>query len=227
MAFLLDQAYLPAVLTAPPMTDEEFLAFCAEHDDLWFETTAEGQLLVMPPNHPFTDAQNREIIRQLGNWSLEDGRGVSFGSSGAFVTAGGARRSPDAAWVLKSRIPAGGAERTRQLWHLSPDFVIELRSPSDRLTVLREKMREWIESGVAVAWLIDPETRSVEIYHTGQPAEIACDPASVTGDGPVAGFVLELASVWDPIQGLAFISDLTSDSRLPAVSASSARRLPE
>src|SRR5580698_6287147 len=104
MAFVIDDAFLPATLTAHPMTDEEFAAFCAEHPDLFFEMTAEGELIVMPPTYSYTGARNNWISSQLGIWSRSDGRGIATDSSTGFVLPNGARRSPDAAWTLKSRI---------------------------------------------------------------------------------------------------------------------------
>src|SRR5580700_5393018 len=103
MAFVLDDAFLPATLTAPPMTDEEFAAFCAEHPDLFFEMTAEGELIVMPPTYSDTGAENFELGRQLANWARNDGLGIGCDSSTGFVLPNGARRSADASWTLKSR----------------------------------------------------------------------------------------------------------------------------
>src|SRR5450432_1654744 len=102
MALVIDGAFLPATLTAPPMTDEEFAAFCAEHPDLFFEMTAEGDLVVMPPTRSLTGARNCQISGQLLIWALKDGRGIATDSSTGFVLANGARRSPDCAWTLKS-----------------------------------------------------------------------------------------------------------------------------
>jgi Uma2 family endonuclease len=84
-------------------------------------------------------------------------------------------------------------------WHLCPDFVIEVRSQTDRWPALREKMREWIDNGAQLAWLIDPETRAVEIYRPKGSVEVLSSPESLSGEGPVEGFALDLLSVWDPI----------------------------
>src|SRR5580700_993987 len=99
MAFMIDDAFLPATLTAPPMTDKEFAGFCAEHPDLFFEMTAEGEIVVMPPNFSLTGAQNLEICKQLGNWARQDSTGIANDSSTGFVLPSGARRSPDASWT--------------------------------------------------------------------------------------------------------------------------------
>ena len=199
MAFLIDNAYLPATLTASPMDDREFAEFCAEHPDLSFEMTAEGELIVMAPTYSFTSATNFELGGQLRDWTKKDGRGIGCDSSGGFVLPNGARRSPDASWTLKSRIRQLDADSKDGFWHLCPDFVIELRSSSDRLNTLRGKMREYMENGVRLGWLIDPENQSVEIYRPDRDVETRRGIDSIGGEGPVEGFVLDLASVWNPL----------------------------
>jgi Uma2 family endonuclease len=199
MAFVIDDAFLPATLTAHPMTDEEFAAFCAEHPDLFFEMTAEGELIVMPPTYSDTSAENFEIAGQLCAWARKDGRGIGCDSSGGFVLPNGARRSPDASWTLKSRIAQLGSARRSSFWHLCPDFVIELRSASDRPRKLDDKMREYLENGAQLGWLIDPRHRSVAIYRMDAKVETRTDIHSIAGEGPVARFELNLALVWNPL----------------------------
>jgi Uma2 family endonuclease len=199
VALTIEESFLPAILTAPPMTDEEFAAFCSEHPDLFFETTATGDLIVMPPNYTLTGIRNGEILRQLGDWATQSQSGIVSDSSTGFVLPNGARRAPDAAWTSRARIAALDPAEVERYWHLTPDFVIELRSHSDRLPVLQAKMREWIENGAALAWLIDPERRAVEIYRPAQTPEVFDNPSSIHGDGPVAGFKLELRRVWEPL----------------------------
>jgi len=203
MPFVINDANLPATLTAQSMTDEEFTAFCAEHPDLNFEMTAEGELIVMAPNHSDTSASNSDIAAQLGSWTRKDRRGYACDSSGGFVLPNGARRSPDASWTLKSRVQQLGARKRKAFWHLCPDFVIEIKSDSDRLKPLQKKMVEYLEQGAQLGWLIDPETKTVEIYRPGgEPGgemekRIGID--KVEGESPVAGFVLDLTYVWDPL----------------------------
>jgi Uma2 family endonuclease len=198
----LDDVFLPATLSAPPMTDEEFAAFCAEHPDLFFEMTAQGELLVMPPAETLTGIRNSEVDTQLRIWARVDGRGVAADSSTGFHLPNGARRSPDAAWIAKARIRLLSPHKLDRYWPLAPDFVIELKSRTDRLRTLREKMHEWIGNGAGLGWLLIPESRTVEIYRPGQAEpEVLVNPASVTGEGPVAGFVLDLTLVWDPLDG--------------------------
>jgi Uma2 family endonuclease len=180
------------------MTDEEFFAFCEEHPDLFFETTADGELIVMPAPHSLTGVRNSEIGGQLTVWSRGDGRGFVTDSSTGFVLPNGARRSPDAAWTPKSEIAKLPRESREGYWHLCPAFVIELRSQSDRLRVLRQKMREYIDNGAQLGWLIDAEARSVEIYRPNREPELREGIESLSGEPPVAGFTLDLRTVWDP-----------------------------
>ena len=181
------------------MTDEEFAEFCSEHPDLFFETTADGEMIVMPPNYSLTGMRNGVIFAELRAWAQLDGRGGVTEASTGFHLPSGARRSPDAAWTLKSRILALDPVTMERYWPLCPEFVIELRSHTDRLPVLRDKMREWLANGARLAWLIDPERRAVEIFRPGQEPETLIDAEQVAGEGPVAGFVLDLRAVWNPL----------------------------
>jgi len=199
VALTIEESFLPAILTAPPMTDEEFAAFCSEHPDLFFETTATGDLIVMPPNYTLTGVRNGEILGQLRDWARHSESGVVSDSCTGFVLPNGARRSPDAAWTSRGRIAALDPAHVERYWHLTPDFVIELRSHSDRLPVLQAKMWEWIENGAALAWLIDPERRAVEIYRSMEAPDVLGNAPCIRGEGPVAGFTLELQRVWEPL----------------------------
>jgi Uma2 family endonuclease len=197
MTFVIDEAFLPATLSAHPMTDEEFSALCAEHPDLNFEMSAEGELIVMAPAHTDTGAFNFEVALLLGIWARQDGRGQGVDSSGGFVLPNGARRSPDASWTLKTRINELGPRRRKSFWHLAPDFVIEIKSDTDRLNTLRKKMREYLEQGVQLGWLINPDDKTVEIFRPGGKHEKLSDVNKVEGEGLVSGFVLDLTDIWD------------------------------
>jgi len=199
MAFVIDDAFLPATLTAPPMTDDEFAGFCAEHPDLFFEMTGEGELIVMPPTYSLTGARSGEIFLQLGIWAKRDARGIVCDAATGFALPNGARRSPDAAWTLKSRVAQLDAASRGKYWRLCPDFVIELKSSTDRPRILREKMREYLANGAQLGWLIDPDLRSVTIYRPEGQVETRTDIDSIAGEGPVAGFVLDLSFVWNPL----------------------------
>jgi Uma2 family endonuclease len=199
MAFILDEAFLPAILTAPPMTDEQFAQFCSDHPDLFFEMSAEGELIVMPPNYTLTSARHRAILTQLDRWAQLGGLGTVTDSAGGFLLPNGARRAPDAAWTRKSRVLALDPATVERYWHLCPDFVVEVRSETDRVRVLREKMREWIENGAQLGWLIDPTDRTAEIYRANGSVEVLTSPSFLKGEGPVDGFILDLPPVWDPL----------------------------
>jgi Uma2 family endonuclease len=203
MALLIETAWLPATITHPPtlgktISDAEFAAFCGEHPDLSFEMTADGELLIMPPTYGVTGRRNIKILSQLDRWSGADERGGATDSSTGFVLPNGARRSPDAAWTSNERLAAMPPGMIEGYWHLCPNFVVELRSGTDRLPVLRAKMREWLDNGAELGWLIDPQRRAVEIFRPDREPEILVDIDRVPGEGPVAGFVLELDRIWQP-----------------------------
>src|SRR5438105_2273428 len=125
MALTIEEAFLPATLTAAPMSDDDFARFCADHPDYFIETTAEGEIIIMPPNYSLTGARNQEIGLQLGTWAKRDRRGIVTEASAGFVLPNGARRSPDAAWIAKSRLQSLDQMTLEGFWHLCPDFVIE------------------------------------------------------------------------------------------------------
>jgi Uma2 family endonuclease len=181
------------------MTDEQSAEFCSEHPDLLFEVITEGELIVMAPNYSLMGPRHREILFQLECWSRLDRRGVVNDAAAGFVLPNGARRSPDAAWIRKEQIRKLDPKMLERYWHLCPDFVIEVRSPSDRLRTLRDKMGEWMANGAQLGWLLDPENRSVAIYRPQGQVEALNSPESVMGEGAVDGFMLNLAPVWDPL----------------------------
>jgi Uma2 family endonuclease len=199
MQLLVDQfeTFAGAVLQPAntPLTDAQFLALCARYPDYRIETTGEGD---MPPAHPRTGQRNAAITYQLVAWTEQDGRGEAFDSSAGCFLKNGARRSPDSAWVSHERLK--GLEDDAAMWHVTPEFVIELKSASDRLETLRAKMREWTAYGAVLAWLINPETRSVEIYRADGSVEEVAGPDEIAGEGPVQGFVLRLERIWKGIQ---------------------------
>ena len=191
---------LPIVLKLSPvieMTDAEFLAFCEINHEARIERTAEGELEIMPPAGMYTGNRNSEISRQLGNWTRRDSTGISFDSSAGFTLPNGAVRAPDASWIPRSRLAELTTEDKRGFGHICPDFVVELRSRSDRLSVLRAKMDEYMENGVRLGWLIDPLDRRVYVYRPNSEVEILENPESVSADPELNGFTLELSDIWD------------------------------
>jgi Uma2 family endonuclease len=181
------------------MTDEAFAQFCAEHPDLNFEMTAQGELIVLPPPYSITGIRQGKIFAQLNAWAEADGHGIAGEATTSFVLPNGARRSPDASWTPKAEVRKLTPESREAFWHLCPAFVVELRSKTDRLNLVREKMREYITNGAQLGWLIDPETRTVEIYRPNRDPETLANPTSLTGEGLLQGFTLDLTQVWDPL----------------------------
>jgi Uma2 family endonuclease len=179
-----------------PMNDDEFFEFCVRHPQLRMERTAQGDILIMPPAGDESSFQSSEVGGELRNWARRDGRGVVFDSSAGFVLPDGSCLSPDAAWILRSRLKRFSKEEKRKFLPLCPDFVIEVLSPSDRLSQLKTKMRHWVDNGTRLAWLLDPDHRTAYVYRPGREPERLVNLERVTGDAPVAGFVLELAEIW-------------------------------
>src|ERR1017187_8246069 len=180
----------------PPMTDAQFMSFCAANESMRFEREPDGEILVMTPAGNRTGRKNAYIVHILAAWSDLDQRGYYFDSSTGFTLPDGSVRSPDASWVEASRWDALTEEDKDRASPLCPDFIIELRSPSDRLRPLQEKMKMWIANGVQVAWLIDPKEESVSIYRPGDEPEHLAHPTSVQGTAPIAGFELVMSRIW-------------------------------
>jgi Uma2 family endonuclease len=197
MNFSISELPLPFRLrTESPLSDEELMRFSAANETLRVEREPNGELLIMSPSGSDTSRMNMRLGRILDEWAEADGRGVAFESNGGFTLPDGSVRAADAAWAKMSRwMTLTEAERA-SFAPLCPDFVIELRSPSDSLRDLAEKMRQWMANGAQLGWLIDPIERTVTIYREGDEPEILHDPTSVQGTGGVAGFELVMGRVW-------------------------------
>lgn len=180
------------------MDDEQFFQFCQINRDLRIERTADGDLVIMAPAGARSGARNAEITSQLVQWARRDGQGVAFDSSAGFRLPNGAVRSPDAAWVRRARLDALGEETKDRFLPLCPEFVIELRSPSDRQGTIQDKMEEYRANGARLGWLIDPTTRRVHVYRPdAAPTELA-SPAQVSAEPILPGFVLNPTAIWEP-----------------------------
>jgi Uma2 family endonuclease len=179
-----------------PMTDEELMRFCAKNEPLRVERDANGELIVMSPSGSEGGGIETDIAVELAIWARQDGRGKVFGSNAGFRLPDGSVRAADAHWVSWPRWNALSREDQKRFAPLCPEFVIEVRSESDRLPELQAKMQMWIANGAEVAWLVDPSRKTVEIYRPGREPEVLEGGSAVEGDGPVAGFVLELGRVW-------------------------------
>jgi Uma2 family endonuclease len=179
------------------MSDEEFLAFCRANPELRIEQTAEGELIVMPPAGSETGGQNFTLAGLFFIWVRADGTGKGFDSSAGFTLPNGAKRSPDVSWVRRDRWEALSPEERKRFAPICPDFVVELRSPTDDLEELQAKLEEYLENGAQLGWIIDPLEQQVHIYRPGEPVLCLEDPATVAGDPLLPGFSLGLKEVWD------------------------------
>ncbi len=179
------------------MNDEEFFEFCQLNPELRIERTSEGDIIVMSPTGGKTGRRNAKLIVAFGRWAEKDGSGQFFDSSTEFILPNRAGRAPDLSWVRNERWNSLTSKEQEQFPPLCPDFVVELRSPTDRLKILMTKMEEYIANGAQLGWLIDPLERKVYIYRPGVAAEVLDDPKEVSGGPLLKGVVLDLQSLWD------------------------------
>lgn len=179
------------------ITDEQFYQLCQANRDLKFERTAKGEILIMPPTGSETGGRNAGLTAQLWLWNQQTRLGKSFDSSTGFRLPNGADRSPDAAWVRRDRWDALTAVQKRKFAPICPDFVVELCSPNDDLEDVQAKMREYLANGIRLGWLIDPETRRIEIYRPNQAVEILHNPATISGEDVLPGFILDLQPIFE------------------------------
>lgn len=178
------------------LTPEQFALLCQENDNLRFELTAQQELIIMPPTGSETGQRSGKLFLRIGNWTEADGTGVAFDSSTGFTLPNGAIRSPDASWIKRERWDALTNEQRVGFAPICPDFVVELRSPTDRLSELQEKMQEYLDNGAQLGWLIDRDNRRTYIYRPGQPVEVLDNPTMLVGDPVLPGFVLRVAELW-------------------------------
>ncbi|XZN92502.1 MAG: Uma2 family endonuclease [Microcoleus sp.] len=190
---------LQTTITIPQtfkVTDEQFQQIAAVNRDLRLERTATGELIVMAPTGSETGNRNQDMSGQLWLWNRQTKLGVVFDSSSGFKLPNGADRSPDASWVKLERWQTLTPKEREGFAPLCPDFVVELRSKSDNMEPLREKMREYIANGASLGWLIDRKNQKVEIYRQNHDVEILDSPSTLSGENVLPGFVLDLTNVW-------------------------------
>ena len=178
------------------MNADSFFDFCQLNSHLQIERNAAGKLIIMSPAGSETGNRNFKLIQQLANWTDRNGSGIGFDSSAGFVLPNGATRSPDASWIELSKWNSLSAEQKTKFAPICPDFVVELKSPSDRLEVLQEKMEEYLDNGASLGWLIDRSTRQVYIYTPNNEVNCLEDPQTVSGDPVLPSFVLDLSQIW-------------------------------
>jgi Uma2 family endonuclease len=178
------------------LTDEQFYQLCLSNPEQPLELTAQGVLMVMSPVGGESGKREADLIVDLGIWNRNTGLGKVFSSSTIFKLPLGGQRSPDVAWVKLSRWNALTPEQQQKFPPLAPDFVIELRSRTDKLSDLQEKMLEYRANGVRLGWLINPPEQQVEIYRLNREVEILQSPTQVSGEEVLPGFVLDLSQIW-------------------------------
>ena len=178
------------------VTEDQLLQLCSDNGDLRIELTANRELVIMPPNGLEGSWQEGELYLQVGNWAKQDGTGRAFGPNAGYTLPNGAVRAPDVSWMPMYRWDSLSREDQMKFAHAFPDFAVELRSPSDSLADVQDKMQEYADNGVLLGWLIDPQNRRVHIYRPGQAVEILEGPSAVSADPVLPGFVLDLSVIW-------------------------------
>ena len=177
------------------LDDDAFFDLCRVNPELRMERTARGDLEIMSPTGSNSGRRNFEISGQLWAWTRANNQGFAFDSSSGFTLPNGAVRAPDAAWIARERWESIPAEKQDRFAPICPDFVAEIRSPSDSKTSLREKLREYIAQGARLGWLLDPFDGTAEVYRPGREVEVLDRPATLSGEDVLPGFVLETAEV--------------------------------
>jgi Uma2 family endonuclease len=196
---ILNAGYLPIVVHLQPVlniSDEQLYDFSQINRDLQIERNQQGELVIMPPTGGDTGERNAEITMQLRLWAKRDETGTTFDSSTGFRLPNGAIRSPDAAWIKHSRLSNLTTEQRKRFIPLCPDFVIELRSPTDNLNALQEKMQEYIANGAEMGLLLDTEHRRVYIYKPDEQVQEVENSAKIICSSVLSGFELNLLEIW-------------------------------
>lgn len=180
------------------MTADQFYELCQLNQELRIERTAKGDLSIIAPAGAETGSRNADIVADLMFWARQDRTGTVFDSSAGFTLPNGAVRSPDASWIRNVKLAALTPEEKKAFVSISPDLAIELRSPSDSIDDLKDKMHEYMENGVQLGWLIDRKNKRVYVYRPGEPVETLNHPTEIAGDPELPGFVLNLQRIWEP-----------------------------
>lgn len=176
------------------LTHAEFVQLCQDNPDLRLELTANGELVSMAPAGWESSKRNSNLNTQTSNWNIRTGLGEVFDSSGGFTLPSGAVRSPDVTWIEKSKLEDVSSDVAFP--SVVPDFVIELRSKTDNLKVLQNKMLEYRDNGVRLGWLINPQQQQVEVYRLGREVEVLQSPTTLSGEDVMPEFLLDLSSIF-------------------------------
>lgn len=164
------------------LADEQFYRLCIANPDRQLERTAKEELIILPPVGGISGNRKANLITEVNLWNRQTNLGYVFSSSTIFRLTNGGQRSPDVAWVKQARWNALTLEKQKEFPPICPDFVIELRSRTNSLQVLRDKMNEYLSSGLQLRWLIDPQQQRVEIYRPNQFVGIGSFPTRLSGE---------------------------------------------
>lgn len=180
-----------------PMKNDEFLQLSRDNQDVQIEMTKDGDLIIMPGTGGLTGKRNIRILRKLDEWTENDATGVAFDSDTIFCLPNGAKKIPDASWLSIEKWNSLSEKEKDKIVPFAPDFAIELRSRTDSLKDLQEKMQEYIENGTSLGWLIDPAMRKIHIYRPNSEVEILENPSEISGEPLLQGFTLNVREIWD------------------------------
>lgn len=178
------------------LSEEQFFQLCISNPDTKFERNANGEIIIMPPTGGETGKRNTDLIVQLSLWNRQTKLGEVFDSSTGYTLPNGANRSPDVSWIKQERWDSLTPEQKQKFIPLAPDFALELMSPSDYLSDVKTKMKEYLDNGVRLGWLINPKAKQVEIYRLGQDVELLDSPQSISGEDVLPGLVLDLTNIF-------------------------------
>jgi Uma2 family endonuclease len=188
-------AYVICLKPTIDMTDDQFYELCGNNPELMFERNAAGDLVIMSPVGGESGGREADVITDLMIWNRQTQLGKAFSSSSGFKLPNGANRSPDAAWVRLDRWEALTPEQQRKFPPLCPDFVVEIRSATDSLPPLQEKLREYISNGAVLGLLINPKGKQVEVYRSDHSVVVLSQPSQVDCNPELPGFVLNLSGI--------------------------------
>ncbi|MDJ0662616.1 MAG: Uma2 family endonuclease [Crocosphaera sp.] len=178
------------------INDEQFFQLCCNNPELKLEQNQNGEIIVMSPTGGETGRRNAELIMDFGIWNRRKKSGQIFDSSTGFKLPLGSKRSPDVAYIQEERWNKLTQEEKEKFPPIAPDFVLELKSKTDSLKDIQEKMQEYMDNGVKLGWLINPDKKQVEVYRQGQEKEILDNPQTLSGEDVLPEFTLDLSLIW-------------------------------
>jgi Uma2 family endonuclease len=193
---LLDLPLPIKIVPAAPISDEDFIAFSRANQPYRFERNPLGEIIMMTPVRRRGGRREFSLAFELENWAKSDGRGEVDGSNTGWNLPDGWTLSPDASWTSKERLDQFSSKEQEKFLPICPDFIAEIRSQSDALSAAKEKMERWMANGAQLGWLIDPYAATAYIYRPGQLPEALHKPEALEGEGPIAGFKLEMEPIW-------------------------------